>query len=100
MKWKDNKIYADDVLLTEFTKNSNAPNRMYLYTADGGNKYQNVIYFCKLWNPADGTLVRDFIPSYKDGVLGMYDKANDVFYINAGTGDGFITGKIVEPEYE
>lgn len=99
MKWKDNKVYSDDVLLTEFTKNNNAPNRMYLYSADGVNKYPNVIDFCKLWNPSDGTLVRDFVPAIKDGVLGMHDKINEVFYPNAGTGD-FLTGKIVEPEYE
>ena len=99
MKWKDNKVYSDDVLLTEFTKNTNAPNRMYLYSADGVNKYPNVIDFCKLWNPSDGTLVRDFIPCYKDGVLGMWDKVNGVLYPNAGTGT-FSVGKIVEPEYE
>ncbi len=36
----------------------------------------------------NGTLVRDFIPCYRkqDGVIGMYDLANDVFYTNAGTG--------------
>ena len=99
MKWKDNKIYSDDVLLTEFTKDLNIPHRMYLYTTGTSNKYPNVIYFCKLWNPADGTLVRDFVPVYKDGVLGMLDKVNNVFYTNAGTGQ-FLTGKIVEPEYE
>ena len=62
MKWKDNKIYADNVLLTEFTKDLNEPNRMYLFSADGSNKYPNMIYFCKLWEPNSGLLVRDFIP--------------------------------------
>lgn len=99
MKWKGNKIYADDVLLTEFTKNSNTPNRMYLYSVDGNNNYPNVIYFCKLWNPDDGTLVRDFIPCYKDGVSGMWDKVNSVFYPNAGQG-AFVGGSVKEDEYE
>lgn len=34
-----------------------------------------------------------------DGVLRFYDKTNDTFYPNSGTGT-FTTGKIVEPEYE
>lgn len=37
------------------------------------------IYYFKLWN--DGSLVRDMIPCKRyDGVIGMYDKVNDVFY--------------------
>lgn len=40
-------------------------------------------------------LARDFIPVFKDGSAGMYDKENKVFYPNAGTGT-FSVGKIVE----
>lgn len=55
------------------------------------------VYALKMWQGSN--LVRDFIPCYKDGSLGMWDKANEVFYQNSGTGT-FTTGKIVEPEYE
>ena len=46
-------------------------------------------YYCKIWDGQDKTLVRDFVPCYRkaDGVIGMYDLANDLFYQNAaGTG--------------
>ena len=48
------------------------------------------IYKARIYNP---DLVRDFIPVKRisDNVLGMYDRVNDVFYANAGTGD-FIAG--------
>lgn len=44
------------------------------------------IYGCKMY---DGTtLVRDFIPCYRnsDNEIGMYDLVNNQFYTNAGTG--------------
>lgn len=33
-----------------------------------------------------GVLVRDFVPAKKDGSCGLYDRVNDKFYANAGTG--------------
>ena len=44
------------------------------------------IYSAKLWN--GDTLVRDFIPAIRneDDEIGMYDRVNDVFYTNNGTG--------------
>jgi len=47
----------------------------------------------------DGVLVRELIPCFKDGSAGMYDKVNNVFYGNAGSGS-FGVGKIVESEWE
>ena len=88
MKWKDNKIYSDDVLLTEFTKDLNTPNRMCLFGVSSSNKYPNVIYFCKLWNPDDGTLVRDYIPCKDENDNGfLFDKVSGECYLNGGTGD-------------
>jgi len=55
------------------------------------------MYYFKFW--LNGGLVRNFIPVFQDGIAGMLDKVNDVFYDNDGTGD-FLVGKIVEPEYE
>ena len=46
------------------------------------------IYSFKMYNNSSGALVRDYIPAYRgsDGVAGLYDKVNSVFYTNAGTG--------------
>ena len=40
------------------------------------------LWACKMY--ASGTLVRDFIPCYRnsDNVIGLYDLVNDVFYVN------------------
>lgn len=47
--------------------------------------------YCKIWQ--NDALVRDFVPCINDdtSVIGLYDKANDVFYTNAGSGS-FIAG--------
>jgi hypothetical protein len=43
------------------------------------------IYDCQVYD--NGTLIRDFIPAKNsNGVYGMYDRVNDKFYTNAGTG--------------
>ncbi len=44
-----------------------------------------------------GVLVRDFVPARRDsdGVIGMYDTVNNVFYTNQGTGT-FIAGPEVQ----
>ena len=44
------------------------------------------LYYCKIYD--NNTLVRDFIPCYRksDNVIGLYDKVNNVFYTNSGTG--------------
>lgn len=49
------------------------------------------LYGCKIWSGEE--LIRDFIPCYRksDGVIGLYDKINQHFYINKGTGT-FIKG--------
>lgn len=44
------------------------------------------IYSCKIYT--SGALSNDYIPCYRiaDGVIGLYDLINDVFYTNQGTG--------------
>ena len=56
------------------------------------------IYSFKMYNNSSGALVRDYIPAYRgsDGVAGLYDKVNSVFYTNAGTGV-FNKGDFVNP---
>ena len=43
--------------------------------------------------------IGDFIPCYKDGKAGMWNKVNKKFYPNSGT-DNFVCGPVKEPEYE
>jgi len=48
------------------------------------------LYSCKLYD--SGILIRDFIPAKtQTGDIGLYDKLNDRFYFNKGTGI-FIAG--------
>ena len=82
-------------------------NSMWLFALNGNTSRSNMrLYSYTLL--VDGTTVRDFVPSKRisDGVIGLYDKENDVFYTNAGTGtftagaeipqtfDGFLIDKI------
>lgn len=60
------------------------------------------IYDIKIWQGS--TLVRDFVPVVRnsDGVAGLYDKVENKFYTNSGTGSfgsGAATGDAVE-EYQ
>ena len=52
------------------------------------------VYYCKVYD--GNTLVRDFVPCYRDsdGVIGLYDIVNGIFYTNQGTGS-FTYGNVV-----
>lgn len=91
MKWKENKIYADDTFIANYTKNLNKPSRMYLYSVTVSSVYPNMIYFCKLWEPDSGLLVRDFIPVRVGQIGYMYDRVSGQLFGNQGTGN-FILG--------
>ena len=59
-------------------------------------------YYIKVYR--SGTLVRDYVPCVRnsDGVAGLYDKVENKFYTNSGTGSfgsGAATGGVVE-EYQ
>lgn len=54
------------------------------------------IYFFQIYD--NGILIRDYVPCMdSNGVAGLYDFVNDVFYTNAGTGT-FIAGPEYDPE--
>lgn len=70
---------------------------MYLFSLDNSGKSQWAskmkLYSCQIYD--NGTLVRDYIPCMSsEGVYGLYDNVNDVFYSSA-TDSGF-TGKWAE----
>lgn len=58
----------------------------YVTNAGNGNHAKAKIFHCALY--VNGTLGRDYYPCYRlsDSVAGMYDKVNDVFYPNNGSG--------------
>jgi hypothetical protein len=59
-----------------------------------GYGYVDIAY-CKLWD--NGVLVRDLVPAKNSSnVIGMYDRANNRFYDNDGTGD-FVAGTAITP---
>ena len=74
------------------------------WTNISANKYAQVgkWYYIKVYK--SGTLVRDYVPCVRnsDGVAGLYDKVENKFYTNSGTGSfgsGAATGDAVE-EYK
>ena len=88
-----NVFYLDGTAVHTFTATSftgsypifigsinNGGSAMTSYPANG-----LIIYPCKIYS--NGTLVRDLVPAQSNtGVVGMFDKCNNVFYTNAGTG--------------
>lgn len=88
----ERSIYKNNVFLATnnticsdtFTSLLNA----YLFACNGTNwnNAQVKLYSCKIFD--NNTLIRNFIPAYRrvDGVVGLYDLVNGVFYTNAGTG--------------
>lgn len=74
------------------------------WTNISANKYAQIgkWYYIKVYR--SGTLVRDYVPCVRnsDGVAGLYDKVENKFYTNSGTGSfgsGAATGDAVE-EYQ
>ena len=51
----------------------------------GATAWNGRIYSCQIYD--NDVLVRDYVPAVRaDGIAGLYDQLNDVFYTNSGTG--------------
>lgn len=72
---------------------------LFAYLINGSLTYGSVsIYSCRIYD--NGTLVRDFVPCKNaNGVAGLYDLVNNVFYTNAGSGT-FTAGEVVVETYQ
>lgn len=82
-------------ILTGAVSTFSCKNNLLLLSYDGGVTFTSYgkIYSCQIYD--NGTLVRDYIPCMNtEGVYGLYDKVNGVFYASA-TDSGF-TGKWAE----
>lgn len=86
------------------TFNSNIPNiNIYMFAInDDGVAATNFIgrVYGHIFLYVNDVLQREFVPCYRvsDGEIGLYDKANDVFYTNQGTGE-FSKGPVI-PMYK
>ncbi len=97
-------FYRDDVVIDTScqgaTASPNSPLALLTIntnnTLDTGQSFIGNLYSGTI--KENTTLLRDFIPCFKDGQAGMLDKVNNVFYPSSST--AFTAGKIVEPEYE
>lgn len=75
-------------------------NSIYIGARNHGSnvtKMKGKIYGAEITNGQN--VVADFIPAFKDGQIGMYDKVSGVLKTNIGTGS-FVAGAVKEPEYE
>lgn len=71
---------------------------VYLFTknpASGTRRYTKV-YYCKISNRLTGELYRDLVPAIRqeDGVVCLFDKVSNKFFVNKGTGN-FIAGPTI-----
>ena len=84
-------VYLDGSSLGVFATKSDTNKNLWLFR--GNDRYSNYyLAYCKIWTNYS-TLVRDFIPAKRksDGAIGLYDKVNEIFYANSGTGS-FVAG--------
>jgi hypothetical protein len=99
----DRQIIVDGEFLKDLTDvhiEGTITNTIYLFGRHYGNnvtKMYGRIYEAEITRGSD--VVAYFIPCIKDGQIGMWDKINEVFYQNIGTGS-FIASRILEKEYE
>ena len=85
--------YVNGVLnksLTNSTSSSNPGGNLFMLALNASGSptwyFRGKLYYCKIWQ--DDVLVRDFIPVKRrlDDIICVYDKVNEQFYTNAGSG--------------
>jgi len=91
--WSSTKITLDGLTLVSGSAGAYSISyNAYLFaanTSSGANYFSKVrIYSCRIHNKDTGKVIRNFLPCYRksDGVIGMYDLINDIFYTNNGSG--------------
>lgn len=100
----ENEFYLDNTLISTLSTSSfTSALNLYVFALNelliGSTNIETrnctaKLYELKIYD--DSTLIRDFIPCYRksDNEVGLYDLANNQFYINAGTGV-FLMGEAV-----
>ena len=88
-----NNIKQSDIVFTP--QNFSSSLSMFFFSRNTPNNYgaSMMVYYLQIYD--NDVLVRDFIPVLdSSGIPYMYDKVEEKFYYNAGTGD-FIAGPVV-----
>lgn len=89
--YNKNNYIINDVFGSFTAQTFESEHNMYLFAinangAVSSGKYTGRIYFCKIYD--NGILVRDYVPAKdSNGVIGLYDKLNNVFYSSASNTD-------------
>lgn len=98
----DGKVYCDGAYIGTMSAlagrgwGGSAYGNWIFYTSDDGINFATSMELYSLKMYTDGVIVRDYAPCQTaDGQIGLYDKANNQFYANAGTGT-FAAGAVVE----
>lgn len=94
----DNTAAVGNIIVGRSTENTTRSGTIPLLVMaqkdhNGNIRYSKLkMFYCKITK--DNVLIRHFIPAQRknDGVLGMYDLVENIFYTNRGTGE-FIAGK-------
>ena len=83
------QITLNDKYYEVATGTTATDNRIYIFACNGGNRYYTGNTRCYYFRMYDNnTIVRDFVPvqNLKTGAYGLFDKVNNVFYGNSGSG--------------
>lgn len=86
----DKNIWSANLVSQTFNANAfTAKSTVYLFSVHAGGNYANTsmkLYSCQIYD--NGTMKRDYVPAKRmsDGAVGLYDKVEEKFYANAGTG--------------
>ena len=84
--------YGDHATTTQVSRAAHATNIFNIFADNGGN-HRGSWTFYSMKIATNGDLQRDYVPAEReeDGAIGLYDRANNVFYANQGTG-AFVAG--------
>lgn len=101
IKYSSSEKYVscnDSVVQIPYNLYGDCPNSNRIFV-DKAQRFTTFCCYFKLYGMKiydNGVLVRDFIPCYRksDSEAGLYDKANNVFYMNQGTGSFIVGNKI------
>ena len=97
-KWKNNKVFVNDVEASNLQKPSSTYNFfLFGYTGEYSYGYSHMrFYSAKLWDN-NGEIIRDYIPCYRkaDNTPGMFDIVTRTFNPGTGTSGYFTVGNNV-----
>ena len=114
-------VYTGDILISDFNKNQmtvfrnddnvyshtftksffTSSRTLNLFSLNRQNNYYggSKIYYVKIYD--NDVLIRDFIPVLKNGIPAMFDKQNNRYYYNSGSGSFLYESKFfVDKQYE